>query len=174
MSKRIDDGKTNQQRWYERNNGRERSRARGAKWRKDHPEASLQATRKYYANHAEERRQRARDYYYRVRAKRLRTDAEKLRDRLSKEMRRQIASDTSNPLTAEEWHVICKVFAQRCAYCGRQEPLEQDHVVPVSRGGLHTQNNVVPACKSCNSSKGNRGNWPIHIVAFGTQTQLPL
>lgn len=42
-----------------------------------------------------------------------------------------------------------------CQYCGR--PAENvDHVVPRSRGGPHTWENVVAACKSCNSRKENR------------------
>ena len=42
-----------------------------------------------------------------------------------------------------------------CQYCGR--PAENvDHVVPKSRGGAHTWDNVVAACRPCNSRKENR------------------
>ena len=44
----------------------------------------------------------------------------------------------------------------KCHYCGRPaEPKEltMDHIVPVSRGGRSTKNNVVPCCKECNSAK---------------------
>lgn len=42
-----------------------------------------------------------------------------------------------------------------CQYCGR--PAENvDHVVPRSRGGLHTWDNVVASCRPCNSRKENR------------------
>jgi len=42
-----------------------------------------------------------------------------------------------------------------CQYCGR--PAENvDHVVPRSRGGTHTWDNVVAACRRCNSRKENR------------------
>jgi len=34
-----------------------------------------------------------------------------------------------------------------------------DHVIPLSKGGKHLPSNVVPACASCNSSKGNNLNW---------------
>jgi 5-methylcytosine-specific restriction endonuclease McrA len=43
-----------------------------------------------------------------------------------------------------------------CHYCGgtfTPEELTMDHLVPVSRGGKASRNNVVPACKECNSSK---------------------
>jgi 5-methylcytosine-specific restriction endonuclease McrA len=42
-----------------------------------------------------------------------------------------------------------------CQYCGR--PAENvDHVVPKSKGGPHTWDNVVAACRPCNSRKENR------------------
>ena len=34
--------------------------------------------------------------------------------------------------------------------------LTLDHVIPRSKGGLHTWENVTTACESCNSQKGNR------------------
>jgi 5-methylcytosine-specific restriction endonuclease McrA len=46
-----------------------------------------------------------------------------------------------------------------CAYCGDHYPeseLTVEHIVPVSRGGQHTWTNVVTACRSCNTRKGNR------------------
>jgi 5-methylcytosine-specific restriction endonuclease McrA len=32
-----------------------------------------------------------------------------------------------------------------------------DHLIPLTRGGLHEKANVRTACLSCNSAKGNRG-----------------
>jgi 5-methylcytosine-specific restriction endonuclease McrA len=50
------------------------------------------------------------------------------------------------------------VFARddwACQYCG--SPAENlDHVVPRSRGGAHTWDNVVAACRRCNGRKENR------------------
>jgi 5-methylcytosine-specific restriction endonuclease McrA len=43
-----------------------------------------------------------------------------------------------------------------CQYCSSNKRLTLDHVIPRSRGGLHTWNNVVIACERCNSHKGNR------------------
>lgn len=46
-----------------------------------------------------------------------------------------------------------------CMYCGerqRQSELSRDHVRPLSRGGEDAWNNVVTACKHCNSHKGCR------------------
>ena len=50
------------------------------------------------------------------------------------------------------------VFARdghRCQYCG--SPAESiDHVLPRSRGGLHAWDNVVAACRRCNTRKEDR------------------
>jgi 5-methylcytosine-specific restriction endonuclease McrA len=50
----------------------------------------------------------------------------------------------------------------RCQYCHRRtgelrsrECLTRDHVIPLSRGGGNAWTNVVTACSSCNTRKGN-------------------
>lgn len=43
-----------------------------------------------------------------------------------------------------------------CQYCGSTSTLTLDHVMPVSRGGKSSWENVVTACYPCNSRKGSR------------------
>lgn len=43
-----------------------------------------------------------------------------------------------------------------CQYCGSTRQLTIDHVIPRSKGGKHTWDNVVTACERCNSRKGDR------------------
>lgn len=44
---------------------------------------------------------------------------------------------------------------RRCAYCGdRADTI--DHVIPRSRGGKHTWDNCVAACRACNARKADR------------------
>ncbi len=50
-----------------------------------------------------------------------------------------------------------------CQYCGRHRSelrgrqfLTRDHIVPLSRGGGNTWDNVVTSCSPCNNRKGNR------------------
>jgi 5-methylcytosine-specific restriction endonuclease McrA len=43
-----------------------------------------------------------------------------------------------------------------CQYCGSTRRLTIDHVIPRSKGGTHTWDNVVTACEPCNSGKGDR------------------
>lgn len=44
----------------------------------------------------------------------------------------------------------------KCHYCGASvapKALTMDHVVPIARGGRSNKNNVVAACKTCNTAK---------------------
>jgi 5-methylcytosine-specific restriction endonuclease McrA len=45
-----------------------------------------------------------------------------------------------------------------CQYCGCEKPehLTLDHVLPQSRNGRNTWENLVCACRDCNFKKGNR------------------
>ena len=43
-----------------------------------------------------------------------------------------------------------------CQYCGTREDLTFDHVIPRSKGGHTTWDNVVAACSPCNLRKGDR------------------
>jgi hypothetical protein len=58
-----------------------------------------------------------------------------------------------------------------CAYCRQNPCTDLDHVLPRSQGGDLTPQNITPACKHCNTSKGAReapktppsnyqGDWP--------------
>jgi 5-methylcytosine-specific restriction endonuclease McrA len=44
----------------------------------------------------------------------------------------------------------------QCQYCGNTKQLTLDHVLPRSKGGKHSWDNVVIACEPCNSRKGDR------------------
>jgi 5-methylcytosine-specific restriction endonuclease McrA len=43
-----------------------------------------------------------------------------------------------------------------CQYCGAQRELTFDHIIPRSRGGRTTWENIVTACAPCNLKKGGR------------------
>jgi 5-methylcytosine-specific restriction endonuclease McrA len=58
-------------------------------------------------------------------------------------------------LTDEQWTAFRAAWGG-CAYCGATDkPLQRDCILPISRGGRYTLDNVVPACPSCNTSKCN-------------------
>ena len=54
---------------------------------------------------------------------------------------------------------ILRRDAHTCQYCGKRFPISElsiDHVLPQSRGGEHTWQNLVCSCVACNSRKGSR------------------
>lgn len=54
-----------------------------------------------------------------------------------------------------------------CQYCGKQDDLTFDHVVPRVHGGLTRWDNVVAACSPCNLQKG--GYLPAEIGMYPQQ-----
>ena len=67
---------------------------------------------------------------------------------------KRVAASGSD-LTDLQWFAILEAWAA-CAYCGADgAALQRDCVLPISRGGRYTLDNVVPACRSCNASKCN-------------------
>lgn len=61
----------------------------------------------------------------------------------------------------------------QCQYCGSKQQLTIDHVMPRSKGGTHTWDNVVTACARCNTSKGDR-LLPIPNLVLKTRPQAPM
>src|SRR5712691_3789691 len=57
------------------------------------------------------------------------------------------------PVIGQE--TILAEFKGLCAYCGNIATT-WDHVTPINKGGRAVPYNIVPACISCNSSKGDR------------------
>lgn len=51
-----------------------------------------------------------------------------------------------------EWENIFRKTDSKCYFCGRLADTI-DHLTPLSRGGDNKLDNLVPACRSCNSSK---------------------
>lgn len=70
--------------------------------------------------------------------------------------RARILAAPVNDFTSLQWEQLKRDFQFRCAYCNRKRKLTRDHVIPLSKGGAHTLSNIVPACQSCNSSKGTK------------------
>lgn len=52
--------------------------------------------------------------------------------------------------------MIYKRDSNKCQYCGSTRKLTIDHVVPKSKGGEDTWENLVVACSACNTKKGDK------------------
>lgn len=58
------------------------------------------------------------------------------------------------PISKKEFTELGESYLGLCAYC--LDPAKHfDHVVPLSRGGPHTIENLVPSCVRCNTTKNN-------------------
>lgn len=45
-------------------------------------------------------------------------------------------------------------FGDRCAYCGAEDSISIDHILPKVKQGRDNADNLVRVCRQCNSSKG--------------------
>lgn len=104
-------------------------------WKKRNPDKVRASQKRYVATHHEEYRQTQRANEYRRRMRKV---------------------GTCDGSVARLWRSTVRAYGSRCAYCGTHGRVEQDHVIPVSRGGAHTIKNVVPCCRLCNAKKGIR------------------
>jgi len=73
----------------------------------------------------------------------------------NKHKRRSNEENSVRDFTNKQWNECKKYFKFCCAYCGRKLKLEQDHLIPVTKGGPYTKTNILPVCRSCNNSKNN-------------------
>lgn len=138
--------------------------ARHAAWVKANPEKARLNSRLWRLAHQEEHcisviawraanpeRTRMTSAAYRT------THAGTIRANNAKRRARKAAASINN-FTAAQWLEIQAAYDHRCVYCEkrRKEKLTQDHIIPLSKGGNHTWENIVPACRSCNSKKHTR------------------
>ncbi len=58
-----------------------------------------------------------------------------------------------------EWRTLLRGHGHRCAYCGvvlGKSNRSKDHKIPLVRGGSDRIENILPACRRCNSSKNTK------------------
>ena len=58
-------------------------------------------------------------------------------------------------LSAEQWAALQLGVVRVRVLRGHRRALQRDCVLPISRGGRYTLDNIAPACGSCNASKCN-------------------
>ena len=118
-------------------------RANRLRWHERHPGLGVQRAREWAAANPE---------------------SAKLSASLTQAKRRASKRGGDGHITARQWRAKLDYYNNCCAYClGKFEKLTMDHMIPLSRGGQHTDENIVPACGSCNSRKSART--PMEFIA---------
>lgn len=59
-------------------------------------------------------------------------------------------------LTEGDWDDVLSRHNHKCIACGTNNDIVIDHIMPLSRGGTNTKDNIQPLCRSCNTSKRNK------------------
>ena len=139
----------------------EKSKAANKKWREDNPEKRNAISRAWYlanpdkANTASKKWSDANPERVKSATKAWqKSNPEKTRQ--YKHRRKAIKRSLSSSLTVKQWGEIKLYFKNVCCYCGKEELLHQEHFLALSKGGEYSHDNILPACGSCNSSKGSK------------------
>lgn len=60
----------------------------------------------------------------------------------------------------------------RCQYCGEKNgDMTIDHIVPKSRGGVDSWDNLVTACRRCNNKKGSRTPQEVNMTLLNVPSR---
>jgi 5-methylcytosine-specific restriction endonuclease McrA len=70
--------------------------------------------------------------------------------------RRAWKMNSPGSFSLEEWKNLCELYGNRCLACHEEKLLTIDHVIPLSRGGTNTIDNIQPLCRSCNCQKSTK------------------
>jgi 5-methylcytosine-specific restriction endonuclease McrA len=115
---------------------KDKNALRAKKWVEENKEYYVDARKKYYQKYKK-------------------TDKAKAVYKNASHKRRISKSD--GDLTSEQLLTIEK-SAKNCYWCGidlNKRILHLDHYIPLSKGGKHTESNIVPSCAKCNMAKGS-------------------
>lgn len=125
---------------------RKKNRDYKKKWRKENPIDSLMTMRLWRKNNVDRRNQLQRIW------------AKKNKEYVyfMNRQRRNASKNAPGKHTLKEWKELKKTYNYTCPSCLKIEPeitLEEDHIVPISKGGTNYIQNIQPLCGNCNRKK---------------------
>lgn len=144
------------------------------KYRINHPDSYRESNKRSYVKCAENRRETCRKYYrehkemFVEKARRFRgnnpnyfreynnRNIEKTREKVNNR-RARLANALVERVSRVE---IFKREGGKCFHCGKKldSHWHLDHLIPLSKGGLHCWTNVAASCPSCNIKRSNTGS----------------
>lgn len=147
--------------WYLKNADKQNCKSK--KWAKDHPDRCRSIARALYKESPAKYRQWSADWQ--------KDNPEKVANyaRIRRARKQNVVVE---PVTTKDWRDILDLWYYHCAYCLMPQELlpstlTMDHVIPLCRGGVHSKDNLVPACLHCNCAKGKKlvSEWVPQVVA---------
>jgi len=136
----LEEGK----RYYQEN--KKEVQARHAEWRSKNKEEIRVWHRNNYLRNKDKIKEQHKNYYDENKHKFFNANAK----------RNARMKNLEHSYTEEQWLRCKDYFDNSCAYCGRKRKLELEHFIPLTKNGEFTVNNIVAACRSCNSSKSSK------------------
>ena len=136
-------------------------------YRLENREFTLESSRKSYLKHRESKLNYGKEYRNKNKDKELARRRKYYNTERGRELinfsakiwtawRRKTSKTLKKDFTLMDWNNCLNYFNNKCVYCGvSTDKLAIDHLIPISNFGETIKTNIVPSCKSCNSSKKN-------------------
>jgi hypothetical protein len=70
--------------------------------------------------------------------------------------RRALERKAEGSYTQKEFETLCQHYGNICLCCGKRKKLSVDHIVPLSKGGKNSIDNIQPLCITCNKKKATK------------------
>lgn len=126
--------------WYQ--NNKEKVILSSRNWRKNNPEKAALNKKNWIAANPDKK-----SFYNRNWEK---NNPEKVNEKAHRRRTRKY----ENGVFKVNDKFLKKLYSSPCANCGSMYMVEADHIIPIARGGRHSEGNMQPMCRACNSSKG--------------------
>ena len=78
------------------------------------------------------------------------------KDKMAEYANRRRASKVGNGVFIISNKFMKNLYNSPCRFCGASEVIEADHIIPIIKGGRHSEGNLQPLCMPCNRSKNSK------------------